>query len=714
MTELFQYRNIGIAAHIDAGKTTLSERILVTTGKERRVGRVDEGTAVLDWMEQERERGITIVSAATSVYWQEHLVQLIDTPGHVDFSIEVERCMRVLDGGVLVLDAIEGVQAQTDTVWRQMEKRGLPVLGFVNKCERPGADFLKVADDVHRRLGMRAVAVQYPVELDGQLVGVADLVEQRMAVLGGGGEVVDQEIPEHAREEVQVLRMELVEALAELPGVDDEDAEGGLLEAAVSGVPVPNESLRRALRKAVLQRQLLPLFAGSALKGLGVAGLLDGVVRYLPSPLDRPAIRGLHPQDAKDALHREPNRSAPLAALAFKLGSDSHGESTFVRIYSGSLGVGEHVYNPRTQKSHRISEIRRVHADHFERLDEVGPGDIVVLRGPSLVASGDTLCSEEDPIVLESLELPEPVISRILEPQNAEERDALRQALVRLTHEDLGLRMRELGASGQFALEGMGSLHLEIQVSRLRLEFHLEPRVGDPQVSYRESVLSKSSATGEVQADMGGKTVQGKVSVCVEGVGFGPSEVRWAPGVPPLVELEEALLAELESGTQMGFPILGARVTVESREPAGLDAPGPGELEPVESVSGGPEAEASRSALAPGDLEGLVLAGQKALAAALGSASMGWLEPVVSLGVSVPEEFRGGLLADLGARGADIDLVQSEVGRCRIEGIVPLALMFGYSTEVRSLSQGRATFSMHPAGHRPVASETLAARGLVL
>ena len=418
-------RNIGIAAHIDAGKTTLSERILVLTGKERRVGRVDEGTATLDWMEEERERGITIAAAATCVDWEGHRIQLIDTPGHVDFTIEVERCMRVLDGGVLLLDAIEAVQAQTDTVWRQMAKRELPVLGFVNKCERPGADFLGVAERVRDRLGAKAYPVQYPVELDERLVGVADLLSLRMTVLENGRELPGQPIPEQVLDEVQVLRMELLERLARY---DD-----GLLEAAYGEAELDLERAYGALRHAVLARKFVPLFAGSALKGLGVRALLDGVVRYLPSPQDRPPVQGFEPDGEEDgpSLLRTADESGPLCAFAFKLAGDDHGETTWVRIYSGTLKDGTALYSPRLAQAFQVHEIRRMHAAHFERIDQAGPGDIVALRGLSGVATGDTLCAQDAPILLESMRVPVPVIARVLEPQSGEERDRLREALRR-------------------------------------------------------------------------------------------------------------------------------------------------------------------------------------------------------------------------------------------------------------------------------------------
>ncbi|HRV80624.1 MAG: GTP-binding protein [Planctomycetes bacterium] len=670
-------RNIGIAAHIDAGKTTLSERILVATGKEHRVGRVDEGTAVLDWMEEERERGITIASAATCVPWKDVLIQLIDTPGHVDFTIEVERCMRVLDGGVLVLDAIEAVQAQTDTVWRQMARRGLPVLAFVNKCERSGADFLGVAAKVRARLGIRAVAVQYPVEEEGRLVGMADLLGRTMAVREGQGERVGMALPEHVREEVEVLRVELVEALAE------EEVE--LLEDVVAGREPEVERLHAALRRAVLARRLLPLFGGSALQGLGVAALLDGIQRYLPSPLDRGVVRGVDPNDASRSLEREPSESAPLAALAFKLMADEHGDSTLVRVYSGCVEEGGHVYNPRTQKGYRVHEIRRMHADHFERLSQAGPGDIVALRGPHGIASGDTLCAKDAPIVLESLEVPEPVIARVLEPQNAEERDRLRLALARLTHEDLALRTRELESSGQFVLEGMGSLHLEIQLDRLKRRYRLEPRVGAPQVSYRECLTGRSDGQADVRLVVGGKEIVGRVRLRLSGGGQGPPRVGFATGVAAHPEIEEVLLAGLATGPLLGYPLLGALVEVLEAHTEGTEG-----------------------------VQALVPAARKALESALEACPAGYLEPLVELEVTVPEEFRGGILADLGARGAEIELVQSDFGHCLIRGAVPLAEVFDYSTEVRSLSQGRATFSMHPAGHRAVAAEVLGARGLVL
>ncbi|MCP5024029.1 MAG: GTP-binding protein [bacterium] len=672
-------RNVGIAAHIDAGKTTLSERILNVTGKERRVGRVDEGTAVLDWMEEERERGITICSASTTVSWKGCAIQWIDTPGHVDFTLEVERCMRVLDGAVLVVDAVEGVQAQTETVWRQMNQSGVPAIAFVNKCERSGADFLAAVESMRTRLGATAQPLQYPIYEEERLVGVVDLVGRKAYGLVGTSEKPLERIPVHVEDEVEVLRAELLDALADFDVV--------VLEAVLDGRDPRLSELREALREATIARRLVPVCCGAALRGLGVELLLDAVVDYLPSPLDREPIQGSDPERPEVQIERQPSLEEPFAALVFKLHCDNHGDSTFVRVYSGSLEVGKVAWNPRVGKRERIMEIRRVHADHFETVGRAEVGDILVFRGLSHARPGDTLCSDKARIALESMRQPEPVISRILEPQDATEREGLRKALDRLVREDGALRMREKRSTGQFVVEGMGALHLEVLVHRLLGEYRLKPRVGAPQVSYRECLLGAAEGCAEVRREVAGQVLHGAISLTVEGRDLGPCQVEIACPVPEQVrvELEQALREIGSTGPNLGFRMLGAliRVTGAEFDPTGTGA-------------------------------GLVWAGQQALNQALAACPAGWLEPLMALEVGVPEEFSGGVLADLASRGAVISSVLSEPASCRIQGKVAMAEVFDYSTQVRSLTQGRASFSLVPAGYGPVSSETLAERGLVL
>ncbi len=677
--ETSSIRNVGIAAHIDAGKTTLSERILNVTGKERRVGRVDEGTAVLDWMDEERERGITISAAATMVTWKGRAIQWIDTPGHVDFTLEVERSMRVLDGAVLVVDAVEGVQAQTETVWRQMDRSRVPAVGFVNKCERSGADFLEAVESMRTRLGATVQPLQYPIYEGDRLVGVADLIGRFSYRLEAGGEKRVEGMPDHVRDEVEVLRAELLDVLA--------DSDVLILEAVLEGRDPEEADLRAALRAATIDRSLVPVCCGAALRGIGVELLLDAVVECLPSPLDRDPITGVDPSKPEHEILRKPGLDEPFAALVFKLHCDAHGDSTFVRVYSGSLEVGKVAWNPRVGKRERIMEIRRVHADHFESVSRADVGDILAFRGLTHARVGDTLCSDKHPIALEPMQAPEPVISRILEPQDAGEREGLRKALARLVREDGALRMREKESTGQFVVEGMGSLHLEVLVHRLQGEFGLKPRIGAPQVSYRECLLGQGEGRAEVRREVSGQIVRGRIALAVEGRGQGACQVEIDCPVPPDSQAElEAALAEVGSiGPNLGYRMLGAHVRVTEAD--------------------ADEADATAA---------LIWAGQQALNQALAICPSGWLEPLMALEVDVPEEFSGGVLADLASRGAEINSVLSEQARCRILGQVPMAEVFDYSTAVRSLTQGRASFSLVPAGYGPVGSEVLAQRGLVL
>ncbi|MDF1837690.1 MAG: TetM/TetW/TetO/TetS family tetracycline resistance ribosomal protection protein, partial [Planctomycetota bacterium] len=545
-------RNVGIAAHIDAGKTTLSERILNVTGKERRVGRVDEGTATLDWMDEERERGITISAAATTVHWKGRAVQWIDTPGHVDFTLEVERSMRVLDGAVLVVDAVEGVQAQTETVWRQMDRSRVPAVGFVNKCERSGADFLAAVESIRARLGATAQPLQYPIYEEDHLVGVVDLIGRFSYRLESGREVRVEGIPDPLLDEVEVLRAELLDVLA--------DSDVLILEAVLEGVEPGEADLRSALRQATIGRRLVPVCCGAALRGIGVELLLDAVVDCLPSPLDRDPVRGVDPKDPERVIERMPSSDEPFAALVFKLHCDAHGDSTFVRVYSGSLEVGKVAWNPRVGKRERIMEIRRVHADHFESVPMAEVGDILVFRGLTHARVGDTLCFDGAPIALEPMQAPEPVISRILEPQDAGEREGLRRALARLVREDGALRMREKESTGQFVVEGMGGLHLEVLVHRLQGEFGLQPRIGAPQVSYRECLLGQAEGRAEVRREVAGQVLRGRVRLSVEGSGQGACQVVMGCEVPDesLADFRAALVEVGGTGPNLGYRMLGA------------------------------------------------------------------------------------------------------------------------------------------------------------
>ncbi len=682
--DLARVRNIGIAAHIDAGKTTVSERILYDSGVEHRMGNVDEGTTVLDWMQEERERGITITAAATAVPWKGFHVNLIDTPGHVDFTVEVERCMRVLDGAVLVLDAVMGVQAQSETVWRQMQRHQVPFIVFVNKLDRPGAEFLRIAGDLKKRLSVRAMPVQYPLSEDGRLSGIVDLVTGKTwDFRGAQRELAPKalELPSTGRDEVGVLRAELFEALAE----EDEELTGILLD----GQTPPAEKCVRALRKRVLAGTLVPVLCGVALDNAGIQPLLDAVVDYLPSPLDKPPIEGRDPENG-ERLIRGPRENDPLAALCFKLQAQAHGELCFVRIYSGRIRPGDSLWNPRVRRFEKVARGMRMHANSGEALQEACAGDIVALTGCKSSATGDTLCTRDAPIVLERLEFPEPVIALVIEPAQSGDRDKLRAALARLEHEDPTFHVKEDGETGQWIISGMGELHLEVAQHRLLTDFHVQARVGTPRVAYREAPTQTARGRAEVERTLGGKEIYGCVELELRPTEEShPAPLEWAAGVPIPEHfrraIDEALRLDAQVGPRFGYPL--ARIALR--------------------VVGGRSDPRRDAEMA------FTQAANQALREALEGASVKLLEPLMSFEIQTPAEFSSGIIADLNARRATLTDVGSEGAIRTLYGTVALSKMFGYSTAVRSLSQGRAGFSMSPAGHREVGEEELAARGLV-
>ena len=682
--DLAKVRNLGIAAHIDAGKTTVSERILYDSGVEHRMGNVDEGTTVLDWMQEERERGITITAAATAVPWKGHHLNLIDTPGHVDFTVEVERCMRVLDGAVLVLDAVMGVQAQSETVWRQMQRHRVPYLVFVNKLDRPGADYLRVCGDLKKRLAVRGIPVQYPLLEEGRLVALVDLLSARTWTFRDGerpGAAVERPIPAAVQDEIGVLRAELFEALSE----EDEELTGILLEG---GTP-PVEACVRALRRRVLAGTLVPVLCGVALDNAGIQPLLDAVVDYLPSPLDKPPVEGLDPENG-EKLVRGTREGEPLAALAFKLQAQAHGELCFVRIYSGRIRPGDSLWNPRARKFEKVARVMRMHANAGEALESAGAGDIVALTGCKATATGDTLSTRDAPIVLEALRFPEPVISRVIEPAQSGDRDKLRAALARLEHEDPTFHVREDHETGQWIIAGMGELHLEVAQHRLSTDFHVEARVGTPRVAYREAPTCTARGHGEVERTLGTREIHGVVDLELRPVEDGPPRaLEWAAGVP-IPEAFRRAIAEAPRpdaavGPRFGFPL--ARTALR--------------------VVGGKSDPRRDAEMA------FTQAATQALREALEASAVTLLEPLMSFEVQTPAEFSSGIIADLNSRRAELSEVESEGSLRTLHGTVALSKMFGYSTVVRSLSQGRADFSMSPAGYREVPEDELAARGLV-
>jgi elongation factor G len=680
--DLKRVRNLGIAAHIDAGKTTVTERILVHTGREHRAGRVDEGTAVMDWMAEERERGITITAAATTVYWRDHRLTLIDTPGHVDFTVEVERCMRVLDGAILVIDAVAGVQAQSETVCRQMARHGVPWIAFVNKCDRPGADFLAATASLADRLGVRPLPIQYPILTDPGIEGLVDLVTGRAWSFdqkANGGQPVPRDLPAGLEDEVGVLRSELWETLAEW----DE----GILEAVLEERPVDEAAVRAALRRATVAGELVPILCGTALHDVGMPSLLDAVVDYLPSPADRPPIQGEDPGGGP-AKERPADPAAPLSLLAFKIQADRHGDLTFARVYSGTLQPGAKVFNPRARKKERVGRILRMHAESGETLEEAGPGDIVAITGLKFTKTGDTLCDKQDTVLLEALSFPEPVISMVVEPASSADRDKLRQALERLEHEDPSLRVREDEDTGQWLVEGMGELHLEVVQHRLEDDFGVKPRLGKPRVSYREAVVRTGTGSARVARTLGGKEIFGAVSLeLVPDKEAVTPRVVWddADAVPSemVPAVEEAVVMEVMSGPRFGFPLVQGMVRITGGESGEKDDPA-----------------------------GFAQAATQALREAMGEAEICVLEPMMSFVIEAPEEYVSGIIADLNSRSAALGEVRGEAGIGFVRGTVALSKMVGYSTVVRSLSQGRADFSMEPAGYGPISEDELVDRGL--
>jgi elongation factor G len=675
---LDRLRNIGIVAHIDAGKTTVTERMLHLCGVEHRVGRVDEGTATMDWMAEERERGITITSAATRVVWQGVAFNVIDTPGHVDFTVEVERCMRVLDGAVLVIDAVAGVQAQSETVWRQMARHQVPCVCFVNKCDKPGADVLAASATLQERLGARGVPVAYPVTESGQVVGVVDLLRRQAWAFDPDGKRREIGIPEQIQDEVEVLRAELVDTLAE----EDE----ALMEAVLEEREPSVDDLLAAMRARVVTGDLVPVLCGSALRGVGVQPLLDAVVDWLPSPLDRRSVEGFDPQ-GEPLPPRGPDPQGSLTTLAFKIHSSTFGDLTFVRVYAGTLTPGTKLWNPRTRTMERPGRVLRMHADHGEAVESAGPGEIVALVGLKNTGTGDTLCDRAEPILLEPPVFPEPVIALVVEPASSGDRDRLRAALARLGREDPSFRVTEDEGTGQWTIEGMGELHLEVVLHRLKDEFKVDARVGKPRVSYREAITGSGRASALVDRALGGKEVFGGLEVELSPRTSGVV-VEWAEGLDLpaafAAAVEEALRGEALSGPRFGFPLVAAGITV-----VGVQRHKDKETETA-----------------------FALAATLALREAMKQAPASLLEPRMSFDIQCPEEFSSGIIADLGARRAEVGQVVADGDLRTVTGTVALAQMFGYSTAVRSLSQGRASWSMTPAGFVEVPEAELEARGL--
>ena len=663
---LSKLRNIGIMAHIDAGKTTTTERILFYTGKSHKIGEVHDGTAVMDWMEQEQERGITITSAATTCRWKEHTVNIIDTPGHVDFTVEVERCLRVLDGVVAVFCAVGGVEPQSETVWRQADHYRIPRIAFINKMDRTGADFDKCIAQIEERLGADPVAVTLPVGSEDTFSGVIDLVTQRLLRFdeqSQGLKVIEEVIPDDLLEKSSAARMALLEKLADF----DED----VMEKYLNDQEIAPGEVYRALRKATLALELVPVLCGSAFKNKGVQPLLDAVCRYLPSPVDVPPIEGTDKNGAP--LIRKPERSEKFCGLVFKLQADPFvGNLSFVRVYSGTLHAGDKVFNPLKRKKEKISKLIKLHANKREEVDNIGPGDIGAIVGLKFTTTGDTLCGAGDFIVLEAMDFPEPVIGVAIEAKTKADEEKLAESLEKIVKEDPSFRVSVDEDSGQTIISGMGELHLEIITDRLIREFKVNANVGKPQVSYRETLTKTATGEGRFETQGGGKEQYGHVIIEIEpgerGSGiFFESEVAENQIPWEYIEaIEKGIRGSLDSGPLIGYPVLDVKVKLTG---GSFD-----EERSTEMAFGVAATIACRKAAAEG---GPIL-----------------LEPVMALEVITPEDYLGEVINDLNRKGAQVNGIETDRGGQVVHALAPLSKMFGYSTDLRSATQGRATFTM--------------------
>ena len=693
ITPLPQLRNIGIMAHIDAGKTTTTERILFYTGRVHRVGEVHDGAATMDWMEQEQERGITITSAATTCYWHrldtDYRINIIDTPGHVDFTAEVERSLRVLDGAVAVFCAVGGVEPQSETVWRQADRYTVPRIALVNKMDRIGANFGNVVEMMKDRLGANAYPVQYPLGEGELFTGVVDIVERKSIIYEDemGSQFTESEIPSGLQDKVEELRQELLEAAVE----HDDD----LLEKYLSGEELTNDEFRHAIRAATIKGVLFPVFCGSAFKNKGVQALLDGVIDYLPSPVDVPAIQGHIPQHDETFENREANDDAPFSALAFKIATDPYvGKLTFFRVYSGSLPSGSYVYNATKGKRERVGRILQMHANKREERDEVFAGDIAAAIGLKAVKTGDTLCLETDQIILEAMKFPEPVIAVAIEPKTRADQDKLGSGLGKLAEEDPTFRVHTDSETNQTIISGMGELHLEIIVDRLKREFDVEANVGRPQVAYRETIRSRAEKIeGRFVRQSGGRGQYGHVVINVEpgkpGTGFIFEDKVVGGSIPReyISSVEAGIRESLDSGVIAGYPIIDVKVEL-------ID----GSYHDVDS-----------SEMA------FKIAGSMAIKNGIKKATPVLLEPVMDVEVVTPADYMGDIIGDLSARRGKVGGMTERAGARVIGASVPLGEMFGYSTTLRSLSQGRAVFTMQFAHYEEVpdskANEIMATNG---
>ncbi len=660
-------RNIGIIAHIDAGKTTTTERILFYTGRIYKIGEVHEGAATMDWMEQERERGITITAAATTATWRDHRINIIDTPGHVDFTVEVERSMRVLDGGVVVFDSVAGVEPQSETVWRQADKYGVPRICFINKMDRTGANFWRTIDMIKERLGAVPVPVQLPIGSESSYLGIIDLMNMQAIIYNNedlGKDPHPVAIPAELLAEAQEHHDKMVELIAE---TDD-----ALTMRYLEGGEISVDELKRALRVACIKTQLIPILCGSALKNKGVQPMLDAVLDYLPSPLDVPPVEGLNPSTGEPELC-PPDEKAPFAGLVFKIVADPFvGRLAYIRVYSGKLESGTYALNSIKNKKERVGRLLLMHANHREDIQEVYAGDIAAIVGLKDTFTADTLCSLEHPIILEQISFPEPVISQSIEPKTKADQDKMTLALVRLAEEDPTFRVRTDQDSGQTIIQGMGELHLEVITDRMRREYRVEANVGRPQVAYRETITREITTRGRFVRQTGGRGM------------YGDCEVRFTPNEPGkgylfvnkvvggtipkeyIGPIEKGIREALDTGGRAGYPVVDIIATL-------ID----GSFHPVDSNE-----------------MAFTIAGSMALKEAVEKGRPVILEPIMRIEVITPEQFLGDVIGDLNSRRGHIESMDSRAGAQVVRAFVPLANMFGYVTDLRSSSQGRASSSM--------------------
>jgi elongation factor G len=672
---LSKIRNFGIAAHIDAGKTTTTERVLYYTGKTHKIGEVHDGSTVMDWMEQERERGITITSAATYCKWQDMQFNIIDTPGHVDFTVEVERSLRILDGVVVVFDSGNGVEPQSETVWRQADKYGVPRIAFLNKMDKIGADFFMVIDDIKQKLGVNPLPIQIPIGIESNFKGIVDLVTMNAYVWSDkafGAEFNIIDIPIDLKKKAYYMHNKMIELLADY----SDDIMNNFMEEKEPTI----DQIKNAIRKATLRIKLIPILCGTAFKNKGIQPILDAVCDYLPSPLDRRGFSGINPETGLTDV-RDVNDKAPFSALAFKIQADPYiGKLTYFRVYSGTLESGSYVYNPTKNIRERISRIVRMHSNNREEIKFVGTGDIVAAVGLKNTSTGDTLCDETKPILLESMDFPEPVIDLSIEPKSKSDEEKLSMALNRLAEEDPTFRIRTNNETNQTIIAGMGELHLDILVDRMRREFNVQANIGKPQVAYRETIKNMQKAESKYIRQTGGHGQYGHVVLTIEpqepgnGYKFVNKIVGGAIPKEYIPAIDKGIREAMMSGILAGYPVVDIKVTIVD-----------GSFHEVDS-----------SEMA------FKIAGSMAFKEACRKANSIILEPVMKIEVIIPEDYMGDVIGDLNSRRGKIENMKSKNNIYYINGNVPLSEMFGYSTSLRSLTQGRGNYNMEPSHYEEV------------